>query len=234
MDSRRKAAPHYKVGRTPTPKIAIGISYYNDYPCIARCLESLVVDRVLMPDYVILVDGIYEGYPDADPYSVDGSTTFAKAFARKYPWQVILQRRANLSERTKRQCVVESAAKIADFLLILDADEYVAYPETSWGAFRQELSHIKQYFISNIYGIRCVDLHQNGYAGYRPRLWFKPAEVRYGKNHYQFMKKSGDRMLETIASNAESLTIYHDHSCRSQQREALRLEYQENLRFLEN
>lgn len=230
--AHRRAAEKEKV------RFAVGTSYYNDRACIPRFVKSLIADGRLQPDLLITVDGRYRGYPDADEYSIDGS---AEVFARlkmDFWWQVQNYKMADFDERTKRQAYVNIAAREGmDFLLIMDSDEFVAYPETDWNAFRQELEMIKRYSCKdhNVYGIRCVDLHQQGYAGFRPRLWYRPGEMHYTNTHYYFKRRdSKDTATGYIHRNVENLTIFHDHTPRSQQREELRKEYRLLLPKLES
>jgi hypothetical protein len=55
---------------------------------------------------------------------------------------------------------------------------------------QQQQQHKKK--SKNVYGIWCVDLHQLGYGGYRPRLWFRPGDMHYTDRHYDFKRRDSD------------------------------------------
>ena len=53
-------------------KLGVGFSYYNDLESIKRSVPSFI-DGV---DYVFAIDGKYEGNPNPNDYSIDGSTEY--------------------------------------------------------------------------------------------------------------------------------------------------------------
>jgi hypothetical protein len=232
MGERRRNL--FEKERFKDPKVAVGLSYYNDMPCIRRHVDSLIIDSELQPDMLIAGDGRYRGYPDATKLSIDGSRNVIDRLKLDFFERVVHVSLPDMLERNKRQALANIAAQQGmDFMLIIDADEFISYPESHWSTFRMELMHIKAYGTGHVYGIPCVDLHEGGSTGFRPRLWFRPEEMQYMKNHYQFKVRGTDK-VEYIHRNVDSLVIHHDRRCRPEQREELRKEYQSNLRSLED
>ncbi len=106
---------------------------------------------------------------------------------------------------------------------------------------------IKNPRLGNVHMIKCIDLDDLGYfinINPRPRLWYKPELLTYTSKHYYYSCKDprdkGDEQLSLpknledviVQSNKyKSLTIthlqmFHDHACRSEEREKRRQYYE--------
>lgn len=208
----------------PEVRLAIGISYYQDYACLPRCLASLFVDDKLLPQIVIGVDGRYKGFTGGHDVSTDGSAELLMYLAQKHSFRVSRIAAPDMNEWEKRQQYIQAAEAVrADFLLILDSDEYIA-PRTNWKGLYKELAAIKKAPKGNIYSVQMIDVHQNDYEAYRPRLLFQPERLEYIKSHNTIRIRSTDKPISTV-DKIENITIMHDNGCRAAGRQAKQKDY---------
>jgi len=136
---------------------------------------------------------------------------------------------APLPEFQKRQKYLELCGQYdCNLLLIIDSDEYVVDGLSYWEYFRREcydkiiidskeehnIFNIKMFQNISVAGGHKLDL----WIG-RPRLWYKPAEVRYGRGrHYEFIDSNGD--LQTGGDGSptiNSIKLKHDDELRTRQ-----------------
>lgn len=174
-------------------KLAVGISFYNDVLGLGRLLDS-VKDNV---DKIIAIDGRYSGFDsiNGSALSTDGSREVLKACDKAvlvdYPGTQIAKRNKYLILSKKYEC---------DYMLILDADEYIK-PEsegseipdlrTNWETFRYVAEKRVRLDLGmyRIYDLRYEE--PNGWnLGERPRLWFRPWEIRYDVRHFRWIIKA--------------------------------------------
>lgn len=109
-------------------KIAAGINVFNDCRSLARTLESAVGHF----DTIYVIDGRYPDYPtenNAEKYSTDGTSELVDAYPNcKYI-------KLYAEQKDKRTRYLKECKY--DFLLVLDADEYLV--TTSWPTFQDQL-----------------------------------------------------------------------------------------------
>lgn len=244
------------------PLIAIGLSFYEDASCLGHCLSS-IFDNSKLQDYVkvLAIDGVYKGYPAKNPLSEDGSRELVLDFKQQYPNSVELYDFPHLHERFKRQKYVDIAAsQNIPWLIILDSDEYIECKnpqhfldelkliEDVWVDREKVLADHDAKFIiippvSNVYQIKCVDLDGLGYvvnAAPRPRLWYRPQDMMYTKHSFFRVTRDDKGKLWDPSQQfspvfvLQNMQMWHDHSCRSQEREQQREYYEmEKLPALE-
>lgn len=206
--------------------------------CLKRCLPSLEINNRLNFHSVAAVDGVYRGFPAKAPLSTDGSRELIEAFSNKHPFRISRRDAPNLDERVKRQMYVTMATMVrADFLLILDADEWVECQD--WPAFWQELYAIKNTgFRSNIFGVRMLDYLNDGKTleqdSFRPRLWYRPEEISYTDTHWSFARVKDSYISSRNALGMQEklqspLVIRHDHCCNDDKREDQRHDYETEI-----
>jgi hypothetical protein len=238
------------------PLIAVGLSFFEDASCLPHSLSSFLDNDELRPYIKILAcDGVYKGYPIDHPLSEDGSRQIIQTLQEEHgPDKIELYDFPNLHERFKRQKYVDIAAKQEiPFLLIVDADERVECKNIP--AFLDELKMIQDVWVdrekvllaanrdndkmipyaSNVYHIKFADLDGLGYiinAASRPRLWFRPQDMRY--TTHSFFRATQDDKGELFDPSQQftrlfviqNMQMFHDHSCRSQDREDRRRYYE--------
>lgn len=207
-------------------KLGIGVSFYQDKRGIARLIESVAeVDEV---SKVIAIDGRYPryGYPNKPPeLSTDGGREICKSYDNvvliDYPATQIRKRNRYLQEARRHDL---------DFLCIMDSDEYfkeqTQWGENSWPTFLYccNLSVKQDEGFYRIYNIRYEE--ENGWdLGERPRLWYKPWQVRYDVQHFRWIIKPRKDCHERLVyeGNAgrrliQGVTIKHHRSIRPQER----------------
>jgi hypothetical protein len=225
--------------------LSVGLSYYNQAEGLKRMLSSLEYKGRLIPHVVCAVDGVYRGFPatmvkDAGKrLSTDGSREVIRQFAKRHDSNVSgvsMLDAPELDEREKRQKYVDMAAAVrSDFLLIVDADEWLEC--SNWPAFFDELDAIRTTAMrSYIFGVRMRDFE--GKTGkleqdsFRPRLWFRPEKLAYFDTHWNFSLRSDPepRVPFGIQEKLKSpLVINHDHACNGKDREEARLVYETDV-----
>jgi hypothetical protein len=170
-------------------------------------------------EYVFCLDGRYHYLKEdeyfANPLSTDGSREIVDCYKDK---NVLLVDAEDLSESAKRQTYCE-VSKIygVDVLLILDSDEWVWFAD--WPAFRNECYQkiiIRDKGNWKIWNVAFREMD-------RPRLWFKPYDIRYGVTHYE-MYDVNDPTKALINMGGDD---YHfiDHIC---------IQHKPNLRDVEH
>jgi len=111
-------------------KTALALSYFDseaEIPRLAPLFKHF--------DYVIAVDGRYEGYDVDHDFSIDNS----EDLLRKYP-NVILDRYAGW-QVLKRQRYLDIAGELkCDFLIVVDTDEYLHPNYTDFPLFWRNLA----------------------------------------------------------------------------------------------
>lgn len=132
-------------------KYASGTIFYNDVKSLERCLESLK-DKV---DLMICVDGRFKHFKGSgdDDLSTDGSRELVTSYDN-----ALLVDVPNSYEIQKRTAYLKLCERVnAEYLLIVDSDEYVYEPETDWELFDKKVDeycnapHHIQYNIFGIY-----------------------------------------------------------------------------------
>jgi len=234
--------------------LAVATCFYNDVNGLERELDSVFLQLPMRYTKAIMIDGIFKGYPDNKPLSYDGSRELIRSYQDRYGEDKIdLYNYPQLHERKKRQKYVDIAAKQQiKFVLILDSDEYVQVKSSV--DFLSELRSIEKKWkisnevqpwhtprIGNTINVQCLDnvpgMNIDSYQS-RPRLWYRPGDMHYTDRHYWWKRK--DQVIEkgqnfemalqyqslTFSNN---LTILHDHSCRSEDREKRRLWYEKEV-----
>jgi hypothetical protein len=210
-------------------KFGVGLSFYNDVDGLKLLLAS--IDGQV--DQVLAIDGRYPGYArgkgQAD-LSSDGSREVCKGYDNvllvDYPATQI-QKRNKYLQLSKRHGL--------DFLIIIDGDEYIK-AGADWATFRYVAQKRVRLDLSmyRIYDIRYEE--QNGWdLGERPRLWFKPWEIRYDVKHYRWYIKAKNHLdrpvYEGNAGRAliPGLTIKHNRDIRSKERNETMNRYEDWL-----
>jgi hypothetical protein len=201
-------------------EIAAGINTFNDCKSLARTLQSLsdYMDRI----YV--VDGRYPDYKstkkDKDEYSTDGTVQLLE----QYPNVTYIPYFAEQKDKRTRylkECVY-------DFLLVIDADEYLTVQ--SWSTFQDQLQR---------YILAMPERHRN-YAyqiDYQsepnkkiklPRLIYNPSRLIY-TNHYVLIAEPVDNRMVTSSITIEGITIGTDDLLRPLARLQYDIDYQWQL-----
>lgn len=187
------------------------ISFYNDKKSMHRLLES-VAGNV---EYTFCLDGRYNYLKEdeyfANPLSTDGSRELVECYRDK---EVYLIDKPDLNESGKREAYLDIARKYGvDVILTLDSDEWVWFAR--WEAFRLECYQkiiVRDKGLWNIYNIAFREMD-------RPRLWFRPWELGYGKTHYLFYRK--DDPTKALINMGGDQRHFIDHIC---------IQHKDNLR----
>jgi hypothetical protein len=182
-------------------KIALFLIFYNNKEELQRLIKS-IPDKVV--DYLIAVDGIFqyqaETNPDLPMKSNDGSIELIKDSASKFNQGVILEYMPGATEFEKRNRYLEicEEKKLVgiDCGIIVDSDEYFIYDFKiyksqieAWQRFIKniELEMIKHGSSHNVFGIPYQEESNPTLDTYKPRIFLKPAEMRYiNGSHYNY------------------------------------------------
>lgn len=236
-------------------KFASGTIFYNDCKSLERTLNSLH-DKV---DLMICIDGKFKHFKDKNNETGGLSNDGSRELVRSFDNAVLLSVPESY-EIQKRQAYLDYCVKVhAEYLLIVDSDEYVYEPETDWPKFQakcKEICYGVPYRNYNLFGIYteiyspnydhvvhkftnnpAPKLSKNGGERkwtYHPRLWHRPYDMEYYKTHYQFRNKDPNNPLHQQEHNATvaiipNLKLAHDHLLRTPDFLKSRWKYQEWL-----
>lgn len=144
-------------------KIAAGVCFYNDKLSLRRCLESLQKDNV---DLVFCVDGRFKQFGEPGKYpelSDDGSRELVLSYDN-----TILIDMPNSWETQKRQAYLKACEDFnIDYLLIIDADEYILYDPhdptvgTNWALFIDKMIQTCESVTYKLYNVFGIDVENN-------------------------------------------------------------------------
>ena len=205
------------------------VSFYQDEAGLKRLFES--IDGQV--DLTILIDGRYPGFgrnKSLPALSTDGSREVCKSFDNT----VLVDLPA--SQVQKRNKYLQLCKKYdLDFAIIIDSDEFIDIG-ADWATFKYVAQKRVRLDLGmyRIYDIRYRE--QNGWdLGERPRLWFKPWEIRYDVKHYRWYIKAKNHLdrpvYEGNAGRAliPGLTIKHNRDIRSKERNETMNRYEDWL-----
>jgi len=221
--------------------VAIGLSFYQDIHSLGRCMRSVVRNLPIKNIKVFAVDGIYEGYGNLregeSGLSTDGSRGLIESYMDLYGFKVRLSDYPNQKEYVKRQRYVDlAAARYCDFLLIMDADEYLECKDQD--AFINELVEIDKAWkensdlISNVHNIKFVERNNLGYIYFAypsPRLWYRPGDMEYMDNHGMFRRKVKRNVTDGKSYTIENMQMWHDHNLRPKDRQRQSFIYEKEM-----
>jgi len=117
------------------PTVCLSMIVKNEKPVIARCLESV---QPIIDTWVIVDTG-----------STDGTQEYIKELMKNIPGELV--ERPWVDFAYNRNEALELAKKKADYVLVIDADDYLAYTKT---ADKQALPPLRRdgYFLNIQYG----------------------------------------------------------------------------------
>lgn len=221
-----------------TLRIGIGLSFYEDFDSLRRMLMSCQSYPV---DFIIAVDGKYEGYPAKTDLSSKECRDLLKTFQTK----TILLDAPNRSQNVKRQVYFDLAERWnLDVIIVMDTDEYFLHEKTNWPLFMEDL---EQKIKDNDHTWRhayCIPVYlkdkgtqqmEQGYYENLPRIFYRPWELRYVDDHYTIRNKTTGVMM-TFEGNAtiSNIAMGHDHDLRTKEYNANTKKYEDELIEYEN
>lgn len=195
-------------------KIAAGINCFNDSESLRRTLESIngFIDKIY------IVDGRYPDYPSqtGEQFSNDETIQLAREFKCKY-----IQL---FAEQKDKRTAYLKACKY-DFLLVIDADEYLRV--LSWPCF---LDNIHRYILNmperGRYYQYQIDYQAEPDKKIKlPRLIYRPYKLMY-VNHWTIIPETVDNRPVTSTITIEGITIATDDLCRPYGRLQYDIDYQ--------
>ena len=163
------------------------VSFYQDEAGLKRLFES--IDGQV--DLTILIDGRYPGF--GRNKSLPALSTDGREVCKSFDNTVLVDLPA--SQVQKRNKYLQLCKKYdLDFAIIIDSDEFIDIG-ADWATFKYVAQKRVRLDLGmyRIYDIRYRE--QNGWdLGERPRLWFKPWEIRYDVKHYRWFIKAKNHL----------------------------------------
>lgn len=201
------------------PKIGYFTNFLNEKDGLDNHVKRM---KHLDFDARIYVDGKYPGFNCEGVSSNDGSLDVIK----RLPKNVIISPGKEITEMEKNNLAFKMAADLGiDILLQIDADE--------WVDFDREL--LLESFVEHFGSVgtfQYMTRFTNHYSSpprivnHLPRLFFKPEFITCEKIHWWFYAM-GNRITCDQTSFVEGAHIHHDDRVRSEKRNQLMDEYQE-------
>lgn len=142
---------------------------------VKRAIES-VKDNVR---YIYAIDGKFEFYESDELLSSPDVRDYLQSIDN-----VVLVDFPNRLENEKRQQYLELCEKnLSDWLLILDADEFITH-ETNWDfVYANLLENTNKEKIPGIFGVTIKPYNDSDKEFGYPRLWRAPYLIKYLKTH---------------------------------------------------
>lgn len=211
-------------------KFGVGLSVYNDVSGLTRLLQSVAVPQIAN---ILVVDGRYRGFRSRSELSTDGTRESCKA----YDNVVLVDLPATQIKKRNRYLQLSKEYGL-DFLIIMDSDEYIQ-EGANWPLFThacEESVRLDEYQY-RIYDVR----YQNEMPwdlGERPRVWFKPWQIRYDVKHFRWIIKAKCKDRKVYEGNngrrlLPGITIKHQRSIRPKERNEAMDNYEDRLMHLE-
>jgi len=168
----------------------VGFCFYEtSLATVKRAIES-VKDHVR---FIFAIDGKFEFFESTEELSThdvrDWLTTIPNVILVDYP---------NRKENEKRQQYLDLCDQYSsDFLLILDADEFMT-SECDWKLAYSHLSQLyDQAMFPKIFG---VTIRHKNKEGQYPRIWRRPHLIKYLKTHNFWKFNDGSVWKSTISN----------------------------------
>jgi hypothetical protein len=193
------------------PKVAVGISYFNNVRELPRLLDPIHKHV----DLIIGIDGRYPLFKWPSNISTDGST---ELLIEKYN-AVVEVNKSPVEQIDKRNQYLEIADKAdMDFVLVLDSDDYLHADYQDWATFYKQLEKLpKDERLANIW-FWMNPAWQKNWNVVKDNEWreytriIRPKEIRYDITHWQYIDVNNPhvfdiptRTIDGCRFNADSL-----------------------------
>lgn len=198
-------------------KVCAGILEYCEPEGLDRCLKSLkIANNGVGFDGACIIHG---KFPNFDIDNIDPDEAFRQtlAVAEKYPSdKVHLLQTTGMDQIQMRNKYFELAAQNGyDYVLVLDADEYIA-PNANFAKFRSQLEFVQSLQLPH----QIFDVMFEGSVadrGPRPRLFFRPATIKYWNKHYWWVLEESKYCYKGMSDSGrilEGVYIIEDKTIR--------------------
>ena len=164
------------MGLVNNVSLDVGFCFYeSSLETVKRAIES-VKDHVRN---IYAIDGKFEFYESSDLLSTPDVRNYLRSIDN-----VVLVDIPNRKENEKRQIYLDLCEQnLADWLLILDADEYIT-DETNWDSvYADLLKNTTEAKSPEIFGVTIKPYGDSKKEFGYPRLWRAPYLIRYLKTH---------------------------------------------------
>lgn len=208
-------------------KIAIGLSFYEDYKSLRRMLQSLEPYPV---DLIIAVDGKYKEWSDPTAPNLSNAKRVLDTFRSfRIPFRYVGI--GGLTQIEKRTLYFEYCNKEdIDVLIVMDSDEYIIEDKTNWSLFTKDLeqkiktNNTRQCTQSYSIPIQGYDIQgdrteSTNNPTHILKAFYKPSELEYHGNHYTIRNRY-TKLIQGYAGDVrcEHIMIGHDHALRDPER----------------
>ena len=170
------------------------INVYNESQFISVCLESLkdCMDEIVIADgaYQMYFDEFKKDYPQAKPWSTDGTLEIIHALKDMPTVRLIRCTKPWLNQTVKRNALINAVAE-GEWFIIIDADEMLT------GNVYKGLKEIVE---SGSVAGRAPLLNAGADVGrlnyfWHPRVFMKMEGMHYERTHWQ-LRDRHDRIIE--------------------------------------
>lgn len=230
-------------------KVAAGIVEYADTSGLFRTLASLRLDQPDTIDLAIVVHSRFEHFNLANANDKQALQDTQKIID-KFPSDRIKlvlpplgvgvvntaageqedQDRVPTTQIESRNLYLKSAAdEGCDWVLVIDSDEFIAR-NADWKEFRKQLEFVMSLELPHqIFDIQCEGMLAM-YRGPRPRLFYRPATIKYWKRHFWFLLQEQNMCYKGVSDAGRiigGIYLMHDRTVRSAEHYNATLDYNE-------
>jgi hypothetical protein len=203
-------------------KIAAGIVEYGDAEGLFRCLASLGLDQENGIDLAIVVHSRFANF-DLPNLTAQQALDETRNILWKFPLSkvklMVPAPSAFITTQIEsRNLYLKTAAEEeCDWLLVIDSDEFIAR-NADWKEFRKQLEFVMSLGLPHqIFDIQCEGMVAM-YRGPRPRLFYRPATIKYWKKHFWFVREEESICYKGVGDAGRvigGIYLMHDRTIRS-------------------
>jgi len=207
----------------------LGFCFYEtNVDTVKRAIES-VKDHVR---YIYAIDGKFEFF-ESDQLL---SSREVRQYLDGIP-NVILVDYPNRKENEKRQVYLNCCNEyLSDYLLILDADEYIT-KDTDWKTTYEFLEEkYKGSILPKIWGVEIrtnMDANTMKKNGFFPRIWQRPYLIQYTKTHNFWRFKTDGSLWKSMITFPKVPGIYMKGNDKMRDPEYVKKVYEYQLKLME-
>ena len=211
------------------PSLDVGFCFYeSSVETVRRAIES-VKDHVR---YIFAIDGKFEFFESNELLSSKSVRIYLKSIPN-----VMLIDFPNRKENEKRQIYLNCCNEyLSDYLLILDADEYIT-DDTDWDSVYRFLEDVyTKSILPKIWGVTIrhnMDANRMKKEGHFPRIWQRPYLIQYTKTHNFWRFKTDGSLWKSMITFPRIPNIYLAGNDKMRDPEYVKKAYAYQLKLME-
>ncbi len=220
-------------------RVVACLAWYDEPPeSLTRCVRSLAG----IADTLVAIDGPWEGFPSTRLHSTLDEGLAIHEAARLAGIQLDLRTSQAVwpSQVKKRDHLMRAASELGDWLLVIDADEWLDVPQIDISTLsakqtidgQQDFALVRDVLEFTPLDVATVELHEGQHHAPIRRIYRAPVTVQ--RSHHGYRTSDG-RWLHGPPDHvtlepaiATPIQLHHDRSARSNERAGAAIAYRQH------